>query len=631
MIHESWSFLKELWNEDIETLINESLKFIGESAHISKGTTFEQACLHIQSLLDRPQQEQGYSYKEFLDVILKDEKSKLSSYATSVDAKEDEYLIHIWNSIYSKLKAPLESFKFLELNNPNEFCKYYPYALIGLMGIKRKWFARYNDAFLPRFEKNEMWEKMLKNWLNEGIFSRMRTKLRKKRVNSRRLMPLTVLLIMLRREYNLCNQCLNEYLDIRFSNSGTDADKSKYERCILGLFEGSGIQSFELKKEILKTDYVRFHPKLASLLIKQGAFNELYEKYAIICHPNIYQNYKEYKDDRIIVKGQKVLWYAYLFPYNRASENDYFIPKQSSTSQLIDKVFLSINGVNYQDHYLMPDKDKNMSFFDIIVLYEEKERRLLENYYDDYLSTGGSYLFIKSSDRQLYVQYKEEFEAFSEVTGGENFFLKILNMSKNRDIDIVNVMYLDCRSKVEECYKELQKINIIPPGVKFSGLATFLEGNNPRYELLKKDLMLKTLRFTLDFFLKMSNDVEHIGDDLHLGTKKYVEETKDINLLRALTFIISDILLWYKDVTKKYKGNEGIWKEREPIEGIVEKDDKGRYHVKNCEVKSKKLEYYKEKGEIEIKSYCEHIIYKKTGKGYKYYADLDNQRNEYQD
>ena len=142
MIHESWSFLKELWNEDIETLINESLKFIGESAHISKGTTFEQACLHIQSLLDRPQQEQGYSYKEFLDVILKDEKSKLSSYATSVDAKEDEYLIHIWNSIYSKLKAPLESFKFLELNNPNEFCKYYPYALIGLMGIKRQWFAR---------------------------------------------------------------------------------------------------------------------------------------------------------------------------------------------------------------------------------------------------------------------------------------------------------------------------------------------------------------------------------------------------------------------------------------------------------------------------------------------------------
>lgn len=627
MVHDSWSFLKALWNEEVEKLVNESLKFVGESAHIAKGSSFEEACLHIQSLLDRPQQEQGYSYKEFLDVILKDEKSKTSSYAQSVDDKEDEYLIHTWNSIYSKLNAPKETFKFLELNNPNEFCKYYPYALIGLMGIKCSWFARNNDVLLPKLDNN-IWNKKIRSWLNEGFLSRWRTKLRNKRVNSRRLMPLTVLLILLRREFVLCNQRFNEYLDIRISNSGTDVDVSKYVRCILGLYHSSGIQSVELIDEIVKEyDYLKFHPVLASLLIGKGtgACNWLYERYAMLCHSsNLCQNYKDYKYDRILVKDQKILWYDFLFPYNRVSDNDYYILRQDSnpTTQLLNKVFLSFNGVDYKDHYLS-DKGLKKSFYDVVVLYEEKDRRLVESYYDDFMSTDGSYIYIKSPEDQIRIQYKEEFEAFSEVTGGENFFLKILNMSKNRDIDIVNVMYLDCRSKVEECYKELQKINIIPPGVKFSGLATFLEGNNPRYELLKKDLMLKTLRFTLDFFLKMSNDVEHIGDDLHLGTKKYVEETKDINLLRALTFIISDILLWYKDVTKKYKGNEGIWKEREPIEGIVEKDYKGRYHVENCEIKSRNALQVGQK--FKITSYCEHKTYIKSGKGYKYYSDLDNQ------
>ena len=268
----------------------------------------------------------------------------------------------------------------------------------------------------------------------------------------------------------------------------------------------------------------------------------------------------------------------------------------------------------------MPDKGSNTSCFDTIVLYEEKERELRN--YDDYLSKEGSYYYIKSPDHQLHVQYKEEFEAFSEVVGGENFFSKILSMSKYREND-VNMMYLDCRSKVEESYKELQKKNIKPPGVKFAGFATFLEGNNPRYELLKKDLMLKPLRYTLDFFLKIANDVEHVGDDLDIGIRKYVEETKDINLLRALAFIISDILLWYRDVTRKYKGNEEIWRERAPIEGKIEKDNIGRYHVGNCEIKSQKT--LQEGNRVTITRYCEHKTYKKSRKGYKYYSDLDNQ------
>ena len=184
-------------------------------------------------------------------------------------------------------------------------------------------------------------------------------------------------------------------------------------------------------------------------------------------------------------------------------------------------------------------------------------------------------------------------------------------------------LYLDCRSKVEESYKELQKKEIIPPGVKLSGLAAFLEGNSPRYELLEKELMPKPLRYVLDFFLKIANDVEHVGDDLAIEMKKYVEETQDINLLRALAFIICDILLWYKDVTKKYDGNEDIWVERKPIEGCVEKDVYGRFHVGDCEVKSKRA--ILEGRKIKITSYCEHITYKKTGKGYKYYSDLDNQ------
>ena len=365
---------------------------------------------------------------------------------------------------------------------------------------------------------------------------------------------------------------------------------------------------------------MEFHPKLASLLIKHGAYYELYGKYAELCHENIYQNYKSYEFDRILVESQKVLWDAYLFPYNRVSGNDFFISQQDLTGQLLDKVFLSINGVDYHDHYLMPDKDAKTSVFDVIVLYEKKDRRLKEKKYDDYLSTEGRYLYIKSPDHQLFVQYKEEFAAFSKVLGGEEFFLKILRMSKS---GVDKTLYLDCRSKVEESYKELQKKEIIPPGVKLSGLAAFLEGNSPRYELLEKELMPKPLRYVLDFFLKIANDVEHVGDDLAIEMKKYVEETQDINLLRALAFIICDILLWYKDVTKKYDGNEDIWVERKPIEGCVEKDVYGRFHVGDCEVKSKRA--ILEGRKIKITSYCEHITYKKTGKGYKYYSDLDNQ------
>lgn len=622
-VDHSWQFLEELWNEDVRILINETLE-ISSKIQLPVDVNPKDA-IKTLSLLFYGDNSNSISYDSFIVDLLIAEKvlSKNNNEVQSLDKNEERYIIYIWREILSRL-SPKKQQKLV--NDKNDY-SIRLYEIIKMMGVYRPWFTIKEEKLSSiNIVSNDRCLPEIKKWLNGRFGERhfldgILTKLHPQKINARRLMPLAVLLILLRKEYQIEN--IDGYLKMRLEKS----DKESYKKIICGLYKHIDKPEDDIIQEIQNGGVVDFHPKVAKKLCQDNkAFDILYQWYSETLILPEYR--KELSNSESILQNLNcnILKTDYTFPYSKVRNNVYFVKKEGEDSVLIDKIYLSISlkDCDYHEHYLSKDSLTSKILFDVIVVREEKDTIRWQHY----LSPNGKYVRIKENEieHQLYTQYKKEFMELEEqrITEGETFLMNILKLDSS-NINTETNWYSQCRPKIEEILEKLKEKEIIPKGIKLSGFATFLSGDNQQYELLVEDLMSKPLIFALDFFLKITNDEMHIKNDLMLDVKKDVIERKDINLLRSLAFIICDILSWSKSITEKYAFNESIWKERDPIEGIIEEDRNHKYHVNDCEIRSKDKKRLSVNRSIVVRKYCMHVDYKKTGKGYKYYADIDNQ------
>ena len=622
-VDDSWQFLEELWNEDVRILINETLE-ISSKIQLPVDVNPKEA-IKTLSLLFYGDNRNTISYDNFIvDILIaEDVLTKNINEAQSLDKNEERYIKYIWREILSRL-SPKKQQKLI--NDKNDYSVRL-YEIIKMMGVYRPWFAIKEEKLSSKnIVSNDRCLSEIMKWLNgrfgeRHFFDGLLTKLHPQKINARRLMPLAVLLILLRKEYRIDN--IDGYLKMRLDKS----DKESYKKVICGLYKNIDNPEDDIVQEILNGTFADFHPKVAKKLCQNNkAFEILYQWYSDTLILPEYR--KELSNSETILQNKNcnILKTDYTFPYSKVRNNVYFVKKEGEDSVLLDKIYLSISlqGCDYHEHYLSKYSLSSLNLFDVIVVREEKDTIR----WQQYLSPNGKYVFIKENEieHQLYTQYKKEFMELEEqkLTDGETFLMNILKLDSS-NVNTETNWYSQCRPKIEEIFEQLKKKDIIPKGVKLSGFATFLSGDNQQYELLVEDLMSKPLIFTLDFFLKITNDEMHIRNDLKFDVKKDVIERKDINLLRSLAFIICDMLSWSKSVTEKYATNKSIWKERDPIKGIIEEDRNHKYHVNDCEIRSKDKERLCVNSYIEVKKYCMHVDYKKTGKGYKYYADIDNQ------
>ena len=89
--------------------------------------------------------------------------------------------------------------------------------------------------------------------------------------------------------------------------------------------------------------------------------------------------------------------------------------------------------------------------------------------------------------------------------------------------------------------------------------------------------MHPTLWKSLDYFLDITQDGSHKSKDLTYKVIDYVRTSGNVNLHRSITYIVMDLLLWYKAIMEN-PPQEPLWETKFEAEGIV-RFCKGRFFV----------------------------------------------------
>lgn len=162
-------------------------------------------------------------------------------------------------------------------------------------------------------------------------------------------------------------------------------------------------------------------------------------------------------------------------------------------------------------------------------------------------------LKVNSKEFRIRNKYKDELAAASLIKGNEEDLMKALLYDYAEDWKNTKDYFNSIRKIAESIFDKCQKQNIIPPlndELKLNAISKFL--NNGVYEnysfIEGEEIMPKPLARSLWYFLDITQDASHKKGDLKLGVDKYVQDTKNVNLFRAVLYIAMDLCLWYKNV-----------------------------------------------------------------------------------
>lgn len=177
-------------------------------------------------------------------------------------------------------------------------------------------------------------------------------------------------------------------------------------------------------------------------------------------------------------------------------------------------------------------------------------------------------------------KYRKEFEAAKLIDDAETNLEKgLLFLYDDNTWKDTQDYFNPARKIVERMVTKCIGMKILPPQTSLNNASKLFSGMvNDCHEGLKETVMPRPLAESLFHFLKITQDGSHDANDMGLGVDKYVRDSKNINLYRSILYIAMDLLLWYKDVEKKYKGNVSpLWEEKFIYEGKVSKGLDNRY------------------------------------------------------
>jgi len=470
-IDESWAFLKDFYHSDslIVSLINKAIGF--RSNKTLRDDCFESFMEDLLSLL--PNHVSGKTYFDFLNYVKPYKKDYEEYNVDTIDIfyHENAFLNYNWfenfidetfgivkslsvasvfairsikGSMTDFILKKLESFdnenkSFLQrlyyaLNTlfksgiiksvkttnqkiiefpttvnsmPNQ---YKPYIILQAFGLAQDWFLYGHDS-------KDFIDDIIEAYFRFLRQQRFKKKKKQPELKSaEQLYPLMTLLIVLRREWEYSSS--GDYISYKYNSLKIPSDELN-DALIYGLYReyDKADPAIILNPNVPQ---VKFHPLVASRIIKYGTYKVLFEykfkenRGDMVEPKDAFYKYTEEILDKKEIKEKRLLL-DYLFPYTIIRENDVFLPNGSIT----DQVYISlIKGSDYHKFWRKPkDDDNHVEKFDIIQI---EPMRNMSNEYDDnrvigyrkYLAPSGKYLVVQS--RKEYELHDRLVTAFAD-------------------------------------------------------------------------------------------------------------------------------------------------------------------------------------------------------------------------
>ena len=185
---------------------------------------------------------------------------------------------------------------------------------------------------------------------------------------------------------------------------------------------------------------------------------------------------------------------------------------------------------------------------------------------------------VNTIDFQLRRRFSDEFNAAELIEDGQIWLLDSLRFEYDAKVEYNDVKqyFNSARGIWEQITNGLKEHKIIPQISTINGVLTYLGCKEVDYYRPIKSIMHPTLWKSLDYFLDITQDGSHKSKDLTYKVIDYVRTSGNVNLHRSITYIVMDLLLWYRKLMEN-PPQEQLWETLFKDEGEIKEYYNGRY------------------------------------------------------
>lgn len=174
-------------------------------------------------------------------------------------------------------------------------------------------------------------------------------------------------------------------------------------------------------------------------------------------------------------------------------------------------------------------------------------------------------------------RYAYELNAASLLNETAEFIFDFLVHDYTNTLDGINEPFVAVRRAIEKIFGQCEKMGIIPPiSDNTNGTAHYFLSNKynvkdssgqyaTKYEMLGSDIMPKPLASSLKYIVEITQDGSHSKNELKLKVDEYLKETHDFLMLRAVVYILIDVIKWFALTALNHQDEEAnrlmLWKE----------------------------------------------------------------------
>ena len=198
-----------------------------------------------------------------------------------------------------------------------------------------------------------------------------------------------------------------------------------------------------------------------------------------------------------------------------------------------------------------------------------------------------------SAEFQIDNQYKDElnyFQKFDKLREAKSYMLvrKLLIQSREGSLDGTEDYFNQFRTKILDNMNTVAShFGIVPEELSLNDFSRFLclsevEVKEKKYKL-NKEVLPKALHMLMQYVVRMVQDGSHDVPNLQYGVHRFVSDNRDKLIIPSLLFAIIEAMSWFVPYLEKHTDklqNIANW-QKHTEDGIIEKDEKGYYHIGN--------------------------------------------------
>lgn len=205
---------------------------------------------------------------------------------------------------------------------------------------------------------------------------------------------------------------------------------------------------------------------------------------------------------------------------------------------------------------------------------------------------------INSAEFHIDNQFKRElyyFQVFDKQCDTNSYDLVRGLLIQSREGSLVGTYkyFNQFRSEILENMKDVAiHFGMAPEGLSLNDFSRFLCLNEVEVEeqkfKLNEEVLPKALHMLMQYVVRMAQDGSHTRANLQYEVYQFVSENKDTLIIRSLLFSVIELVSWFVPYLERHtdkQKNLANWQIQDnkcvkKIEvGIIEKDEKGYYHI----------------------------------------------------